>query len=77
MWCGFVNMRVFGFCCGCGSFVWVVCCMFVFSGVCVGVLCLGVSVRVWCGMACVCGGVWICVWWVCVVGVCVVGVCGG
>ena len=46
----FVNMRVLfvGVCCGCGSFVWVVCCL------CVFVVCVRVSVRVWCGIVCEC-----------------------
>ena len=35
-------------CCGCGSFVWVVCCL------CVFVVCVGVSVSVWCGIVCEC-----------------------
>ena len=46
--------------------------MCVFSGVCVGVVCVGVSVRVWSGMVCVCAMCLVCL----CVGVCEYCVCG-
>ena len=58
VWCGFVNMRVlFEVCCGCGSFVWVVCVVCVCLVVC-GVFvwclcvwcCLSVECVYWCGV---------------------------
>ena len=66
VWCVFVNMRVlFEVCCGCGSFVWVVCVVCVCLVVCVcwgGVCGCECACVVWYGV-CTCDvfGVYVCV----------------